>query len=332
MPEGQKTMRSILAADIGGTNARFAFFVLKNGNLSLEKVVWLNTSDYLTECDLARALPEAGIDLSVALAGFVAMAVAGPLINADEARLTNTGLCIDMARLRGTFNVPATLLMNDFAAQAYACITPLADMAEHLFGKAETVTADGLEVKAVVGAGTGFGAAFLTGGNNLWKAVPTEFGHNAFSFVGAEEMRLQNFVCRKLDQPYALLEDIVSGRGLSLMHEFLTGNELAPAQVAKEALAAPSPTLSLFARLYARACRNFALTSLCRSGLYIAGGIAARNPLVVRCREFQDEFTGSLAYKDLIRSIPVRLISDENSGLWGAAQAALLEQFSFEKV
>ncbi|MFQ8737648.1 MAG: glucokinase [Bilophila wadsworthia] len=45
-------------------------------------------------------------------------------------------------------------------------------------------------------------------------------------------------------------------------------------------------TLRWYARFYARACRNWALSTLCTGGLFITGGIALRNPLVTECAAF----------------------------------------------
>jgi glucokinase len=60
---------------------------------------------------------------------------------------------------------------------------------------------------------------------------------------------------------------------LSLVHQFLTGEKLAPAQL--EACAREdSETVQWMARFYGRVCRNYALQTLARGGVYIAGGVA----------------------------------------------------------
>jgi glucokinase len=108
---------------------------------------------------------------------------------------------------------------------------------------------------------------------------------------------------------------------LTAIHEFLAGPHLKPAQVA-EAFPRHPETLEWFARFYGRACRNFALETLSRGGLYIAGGVAAKNPEIVRHDSFKNEFMDSAAMNHVLAKLPVFLLNDQNSGLWGAAMKA----------
>jgi glucokinase len=54
-------------------------------------------------------------------------------------------------------------------------------------------------------------------------------------------------------------------------------------------------------------------------GLFIAGGVAARNPLLVQIPEFLDEFHNSHVYQEFLHTVPVKLNANEASGLFGAA-------------
>ena len=72
-------------------------------------------------------------------------------------------------------------------------------------------------------------------------------------------------------------------------------------------------------RFYARVCRNYVLETFALAGLYIAGGVAARTPELLRHPAFEREFRNSDTLADLLANIPVSLIRDENSGLWGGA-------------
>ncbi|MBN2059384.1 MAG: glucokinase, partial [Deltaproteobacteria bacterium] len=115
---------------------------------------------------------------------------------------------------------------------------------------------------------------------------------------------------------------VVSGLGLSLVHEFLTGQALEPARVS-ELLTEKSETLHWMARFYGRACRNYALHALALGGVYISGGVAARVPDLVTDDEFSREFHRSETMGHLLKNIPVFLNLNEESGLWGGAMAAL---------
>ena len=160
-----------------------------------------------------------------------------------------------------------------------------------------------------------------------WLVAPSEGGHVAFPFVGADETAFHDFLRGALDLPFARGDDVLSGRGLALLHEFLTGERLSPGEVGRAALGADTPTLRWYARFYGRACRGLMLSVLSLGGLWIAGGIAARNPLCVSSSEFFAALHAEPAFPWL-RDIPVRLLEDGESGLWGAAQYGrmLLEQ------
>jgi glucokinase len=55
------------------------------------------------------------------------------------------------------------------------------------------------------------------------------------------------------------------------------------------------------------------------AGLYVAGGVAARTPVLLTHPAFEKEFRNSDTLSGLLANIPVSLIRDENSGLWGGA-------------
>lgn len=61
-----------------------------------------------------------------------------------------------------------------------------------------------------------------------------------------------------------------------------------------------------------------------RGALWIAGGIAARNPLILKSDYFIDELYNSsyrsAKWDGYPRSAPVFLMEDTSSGLWGAAR------------
>lgn len=64
------------------------------------------------------------------------------------------------------------------------------------------------------------------------------------------------------------------------------------------------------------------LSTLCRGGLWIAGGVAAANPLCVTSPAFIESlYASSDATRSLLQRIPVYLVTDTDSGLWGAAFA-----------
>lgn len=314
-------MPTVLAADIGGTNCRLGLFGLENGVLGLERVAWIDTGSVRHTEELMLAF-ERELEKSRRDVDAVVVAIAGPVEEFSRGRLTNGGLEIDFSEHNSQGR--RFFLINDFTAQAYAVVSPEGENAELIAGP-EIPESDG--VRGVIGAGTGLGQAALLrvdASGHLhaarWLAMPSEAGHTAYPFEGDRENEYHKFLCARTGMEYATGDVVVAGRGLSILHEFLTGEKLTPAEVGKGYLDSETETLDWYARFYGRACRHWMLTTLCQGGLWIAGGIAGKNPLVVKSAAFRKELYRHSHWEGLLRSIPVYLMVDENSGLWGAAR------------
>ena len=172
---------------------------------------------------------------------------------------------------------------------------------------------------AVVGAGTAFGKAVtIPDEKGGYLAIPSEGGHAAFPFGPEKEAEFQSFLLKELGDSYITWNKVVSGRGLIHIHHFLTGEKLDPKLVIEKILP-DTETLAWAARFYGRACRDYALATLARGGVYIAGGVAARTPEIVTHKAFEEEFNRSDTFASLLRNIPVFLIKEQNAGLWGSA-------------
>ena len=179
--------------------------------------------------------------------------------------------------------------------------------------------------KAVLGAGTGLGKAILASDpSGAFFGVASEGGHSEFSFR-PEERKLEDFfrLSHGLGEKTGLSEErMVSGAALSRIHEFYSGESRDAAVVAAGFSERPE-VLNTYTRFLARVCRNFALETLSRGGLYLAGGVAAKNPLIFDQPVFAEEFHRSDVHREILEEIPVYLFDNESSGLWGAAWYAV---------
>ena len=338
-------MQRILVADVGGTNCRFASFSLEDERLSLEVATRIDSRILTNRQSLFAALSET-LSRPVESADAIVVGLAGP-VDRQRGCLTNGSLCVNIADMPAS-QASRCLLLNDFTLQAYATLTPPGITALHVGGPAQernavvetsskSTGASGadaqgrIEARAVVGAGTGLGAAsLLPVGNGNWLPVSSEAGHVAFAFWEEEEQEFRRFLCRELGRPFASAENVLCGEGLSILHYYLTGQFLQPRQVGERALACDTPTLQWYARFLGRFCRGWMLSTLCRGGVWIAGGIAAANPLCVTSPTFLESlYASSEATLSLLQHIPVYLVTDTDSGLWGAAFAgqALLRKY-----
>lgn len=310
-------MKNILAADIGATNSRFGHFrVAEDGALELIEARHLATGEVASGADLLARLAAEQFSLPPAAADLAVLAVAGPVERGGRySAPPYIAWDIDLTAPPLAGLLPRTVLLNDFVAQAYACRSPIGEAARAILpGQANPEGTIG-----VLGAGTGLGKAILAplaGGGFL--ALPSEGGHACFPFVSREEYEFQEFYRQQSDLSQITGNLVVSGRGLAMLHHFLSGEQLEPAAVAAR-LVPDSPTLAWAARFYGRVCREFALEVLASGGLYIAGGVAAKNPTLLTHPEFRREFHHSPTLGRLLAAIPLFLIDNEDSGLWGAA-------------
>lgn len=311
-------MPTILAADIGATNSRFAYFKGDEiAKLSLVDSVWLATRDAGSFQGLLAGMESSGLGLDHHQADLICLAAAGPVQEETYCQPPHIAWDIDLARDLGD-GVPS-LLINDFLAQAWACLSPVVENARLVLPG----EADPLAARAVIGAGSNLGhAALVPDGRGGWCPVASEGGHAAFAFEGREEAAYAEFLGRERDDPYPIADTVVSGKGLSLVHQYLTGQKLAPAQVG-QVLDSHPDTLTWMARFYGRACRQWALQVTALGGVYLAGGLAVKLPALVEHAEFAHQFRLADSTNRILRGIPVWLVTDQNSGLWGAAAAAL---------
>jgi glucokinase len=242
-------------------------------------------------------------------------AVAGPV---EKGVYSNPPLIpwdIDIANAEEDYGIRRCVLINDFVAQAFATRSPAGESAQKILPG--DISPDG--TVAVIGAGTGLGkAALVPDGAGGYVAVPSEGGHASFPSVSDTEFKFQKFVMKELGEEYVTGNHIVSGKGLSLAHQFLTGEKLEPKDVMTRCAPA-CETLAWAARFYGRACRNYALEVLSLGGIYIAGGVAAKLPAMLTHKAFSQEFRSSRTMSKILARIPVFLITNQESGLWGAA-------------
>ena len=315
-------MQKILSADIGGTNSRFAHFVASpGGELSLIETKWLKTRDSGSFRDLLGSLHQQGFSLKPEEADAGVIAIAGPVERGEYSAPPFISWTIDISNAETEFGFRRCFLINDFVAQAFACRSPIGQSAKQILPGSIVPNA----ALAAIGAGTALGkAALIPDGRGGFAAMPSEGGHANYPFVSQEECTFQEFLVKEYGEEYITINTVVSGKGLSLIHRFLTGENLKPKEVVAT-FSPDSPTLAWAARLFGRVCRNYALDVLALGGVYFAGGVAAKTPELLTHEAFAREFRSSKTMGTLLETIPVFLITDEISGLWGGAFYGLQE-------
>ena len=325
---GRKNMTLLAAIDLGGTHCRFARFRKNAQMLELEEVAQCSTAE-LSDTEAVLERWEQTMSTSLSAVDVLIMGVAGPVQGNFQARLSNAPLQIDLRGAPARFGVRICRVVNDFVCEAYSCLSPAGSCSVHLLGPdisfpVSSGQADPAPM-AVLGAGTGMGTGWLvpyrdTGRLN-WRALPAEAGHMAFAFVGREEEEFATFARARLGVSILRGDDIVTGRGVAVLHHFLTGRALTPAAAAAEGLGQDCATQRWYARFLGRVCAHWSLSTLCFQGLFLTGGMVLRNPSVFSHPAFAQAFFMAPAL-GILERIPVYRYGDPHSGLWGAAWLA----------
>ncbi len=323
-------MHHILVADIGGTHARFAHFSLHDG--ILHEHGSYTQATHCLKCTEDALVVAAYTGLHPYKADNILWGLAG-LIDEDglSGTLTNGDLKLDFR----AWGSKQPMLVNDFTLQAWA-MRALPSEYIHEIKTARSIFS--LGTKCVVGAGTGLGIGTLvyTGNANQhkrptkklshkdWFVLNSEGGHVDFSFT-LEEKSFVDFARYTLHKERISAEDVLSGRGLSLIHEYVYGKKVSPKSAAQSFQERPenNAVLSMYARFLGRFCRHIALQNMCTGGLYLSGSVLTHNPAIVNAPDFSEEFlTVPCNMLPLIKNVPLALVTHANPGLWGAAFAA----------
>ena len=316
---------TVLAGDIGGTNARFRIAARSRPGVPLAERV-LPVASFATFADaLAAFLAEAGVPVPAD----AAFAVAGP-VQGSTAKLTNAPWTIDAGAIATRFGLARARLVNDFEAAA-AGVLHLAPASLETLQRGER-RADA--PRLVIGAGTGLGVAFAVPTPAGTRILAGEGGHVPFAPQDDDERALHGFVAAEVGRVAA--EHLLSGAGLVRLYAFACRREgsTAPAPAALPHGAATVTDLArggdpaarravrLFWTILGAVAGDHALTLMTRGGVFVAGGIAPKLAFALADGDFLAAFRAKGVHAPLMAAMPVDLVREERLGLTGAAALA----------
>jgi glucokinase len=319
----------ILAGDIGGTNARLAYFQPQNGHLQLisERVFPSREYKELGEI-VSKFLEGSATRPEVACFG-----IAGPVHN-GRVETSNLPWVIEQSRLAKQIQLPATLLINDLEASAWGIggLSPQDLVSLHR-------VAPSVGNQAVIAPGTGLGEAGLFWNGSQHEVFACEGGHVDFGPQGELQIELLRFLASRYE--HVSYERILSGPGLVNVYEFLRekgcGDE--PEGFATQlAQGDPAATISraavdgtnglaeqaldLWISVYGAEAGNLALKTMATGGIFLGGGISPKILPKLTGPLFMRAFLDKGRLRPLLESIPVDLITNDKAGLLGAARCA----------
>lgn len=306
---------SRLVADIGGTYTRLALIPAGAGS---DHVVEFENSAFIGLAELLEAyLNSQGTDKLPRSAAF---AVASP-VRGDQVCMTNNGWEFSIQEFRSRFGFDTLHVLNDFVAVALAI--PELEKTDYIAigaGEAEPGQPIG-----VIGPGTGLGISALVPYKNTWVPVASEGGHATLAPVTDEESRIIELIRRRLGHVSA--ERLLSGPGLSLLHEILVRQQggpavhVEPAEITRLAVmegdVLAGRTLDVFFAMLGTMAGNLALTLGAGGGIYLAGGILPKIAERLARSSFRERFMAKGRYRDYLARIPTRLITRKHTALLG---------------
>lgn len=316
-------MTEIVAADIGGTHARFAIAEVAAGRVvRLDDPVALHAADYVS---LQRAWAAFGAGLGRPLPRAAAIAVACP-VQGEVLKLTNNPWIVRPALIGGQLGVDRHLLINDFGAVGHAVAQCGPDHFRYLCGPDGDLPTAG--VVSIVGPGTGLGVAQLVRRGGRDMVVETEGGHIDFAPLDTLEDAILAFLRARYRR--VSIERIVSGPGLAGIYEALAAND-GRAVVHGDDKALWTAALTGADSLAVAALDRFCLTlgsvagdvALVQGGaaVVIAGGLGLRLADRLPQSGFAQRFAAKGRFEARMAAIPVKLITHPQPGLFGAAGA-----------
>ncbi|MEB3209770.1 MAG: glucokinase [Leptolyngbyaceae bacterium] len=271
-------------------------------------------------------------------------AIAGP-VSDNTSSLTNLSWSLEGDRLEKELRLSPVKLINDFAAVGYGVL----GLSDDDVCALQSVKAQPNAPIAVIGAGTGLGQGFLIPDRyGRYEVYPSEGGHADFAPRSQLEFELLSYLRDKFKITRISSERVVSGQGIAAIYQFLRDRQSAqetpevatairtwerelglaeksidPAATISIAAAQDTDSLSsrvmsIFVSAYGAEAGNLALKLLPYGGLYVAGGIAAKNLPLMTSGKFMDAFMDKGRVSHLLENVPVNVVLNPKVGLIGA--------------
>jgi glucokinase len=316
-------MTPIVAVDIGGTHARFAIAHIGKGRVTaLGEATTLKTAEHAS---LQTAWEDFAAQQGGSLPRAAAIAVASP-IRGDVMKLTNNPWIIRPALIEEKLGVDAFALVNDFEAVGHAVAQAGDEHFIHLTGPDEPLPAEG--TISIIGPGTGLGVAHVWRDGSRYHVQPTEGGHIDYAPLDAIEDALLKSLRQKFRRVSA--ERVVSGPGIVDIYTALAALEgravhaiddkslWALGMSGEDSLAAAA--VDRFCLALGAVAGDIALAQG-GSAVVIAGGLGLRIKDTLLKSGFAERFRAKGRFEGLMASLPVKLITHPQPGLFGAAAA-----------
>lgn len=317
----------ILAGDIGATKTVLGLFERGPVRPKLLHSMTYSSQGYDSlESIISEFMLTADGSIDTACFG-----VPGPVLR-GECRTTNLKWVVSVENLKSHLNTLKVVLVNDLVATAIAA----PKLFEHEYVILNTGECDPTGALGIVAPGTGLGMALMIWMGESYQPVASEGGHVDFAPTDELQMSLLDHMMKKLGR--VSVERIAAGPGLleifnwlclqsdnldeSLAHEINSADNPSES-ISRQALETNNflcnQTLDVYVSILGSICGNLALTAMTTGGIYLGGGVSPKIlPKLVQ-GPFLEAFNNKGRFRELMGSIPVKIITNDKAALIGAS-------------
>ena len=291
--------KNLLLVDIGGTNIRYAYSNIGASDFVSENKAEL---DSLTNFDnlMSKLLAESNVKNTV-------FSVAGPKVN-NSIKMTNRNFEIDAEAIKQRFNLESCHLLNDWESIGYSMKTFSENDFDN-FKEGEPFN----DTFLVIGPGTGLGASVISGNN----VIATEIGNTNLGLSALKSLLNIN------SDEFNVLEDIISGTGISRMFETKTGNKVKSEEVFSLSLNGHNnakEVIDIFTIAFARTLSDLSLTFSSGGGIILAGSLSRSFLSIANKDLFNKHFLDGKSdiHKEILNKIHIKVINKGYTCLFGS--------------
>jgi glucokinase len=319
-------MTEIVAVDIGGTHARFAIARVAHGKVvAVAPETVLKVSDHAS---LETAWEAFGATLDRPLPDAAGIAVACPTDGAIL-KLANNPWIIQPALLPHRLGLAHLSLCNDFAAVGHAVAQLGEEDFAPLCGPDMPLPRTG--VISILGPGTGLGVSLLAQSGSGYQIVATEGGHTDYAPLDG----IEDLILKRLRSRFrrVSVERMVAGPALVDIYAVLAGiegrDEITDDKTLWQAALAGTDSLAVaaldrFCLALGAVAGDVALTQGAKA-VVIGGGLGLRLKDYLPQSGFCERFRAKGRFEALMSTLPVKLLTYPQPGLYGAAAAFAVE-------
>ena len=335
----------IVAGDIGGTKTALGLFSPEDLQKSIRSrnLPEARVSERYPSQEFSGLIPivETFLEKNRSILNgypiWATFGVAGPVLE-NRCQTTNLPWVIEGEGLEKNFGWKqgTVHLVNDLVAMGWGINVVRSSGGIHWL---RAGNADKRGNAVLVAPGTGLGEALLEEDHGSLRPWPSEGGHTDWAPFNPEQVRLLQFLWTQFD--HVSSERLLSGPGLLNIYRFVSQGSPAPTlldrgipeehlpeHITQAALDGTDPcsppTLGLFVEILAQEAGNMALKALATGGVFLGGGIPVKILTFLKESSFLERMAQKGRYRELLDTIPVGVLLQEETPLWGAAYEAML--------